>query len=112
MHLLACGFFGEIRPADPVEFVEIFQIVFNHFVHRDILQKSAVFETVDAIFFVFASVGVRAEMFLLCERHPAALAYQSFHNNYIFQVQYYVQIYLKIKKINHHIPPFGQIVEI
>ena len=52
--------------------------VFNHLVHRAVLQESAIFEAVDAIVFILAPVGIGAKDFI-CERHSAALAKLLFH---------------------------------
>ncbi len=50
----------------------------NHLVHRALLLELAILIAVDAVIFIFASIGIGAEDFL-GERHSAALAEFLFH---------------------------------
>ena len=66
-----------------VEFVLELGTELYHLVHGAVAGERSVFVTIDAVFFVLATVGVGSQDFR-CERHPAALAEFHFHNNLLF----------------------------
>ena len=55
-----------------VDFIEMLRTEFNHLIHGAVASEGSILIAVDAVIFVFASIGIGAENFL-CERHPAAL---------------------------------------
>ena len=82
-HHFLCFFLCQVLSGQTVYLVGELSAVVNHLLHCHILRELAVLVAVNAVILVWRTIGIRA-VYLICERHSAALAKFLFHIVFYF----------------------------